>query len=102
MTTPLLCDGKDGAVLTIHLQPKSSHTAWAGKHGHALKIRVAAAPVDGEANDALIAFLAGEFDVPPRAIRIESGVTGRRKRLLIRGVSARQLEAHLSRYSWWS
>ncbi|MDF0643122.1 MAG: DUF167 domain-containing protein [Nitrospira sp.] len=102
MTTPLLCDGKDGAVLTIHLQPKSSHTAWAGKHGNALKIRVAAAPANGEANDALIAFLADEFDVPLRAICIESGVTARRKRLLIRGVSARQLEAHLARYSWWS
>ncbi|BFU94158.1 MAG: conserved protein of unknown function [Nitrospira sp.] len=102
MTTPLLCDGKDGAVLTIHLQPKSSHTEWAGKHGDALKVRVAAAPVDGQANDALIAFLAGEFDVPLRAIRIESGVTGRRKRLLIRGVSARQLEGYLARYSWWS
>lgn len=102
MTTPLLRDGKDGAVLTIHLQPKSSHTAWAGKHGDALKVRVAAAPVDGEANAALIAFLAGEFRVPSRAICIESGVTGRRKRLLIQGMSARQLEAHLSRYSWWS
>lgn len=101
MTTSLLCDGKDGTVLTIHLQPKSSRTAWAGKFGDALKVRVAAAPVDGKANDALIAFLAGEFHVPARAICIESGFTGRRKRLLIRGVSARQLEAHLSRYGWW-
>jgi len=101
MTTSLLWDGKDGAVLTIHLQPKSSRTAWAGKRGDALKVRVSAAPVDGEANDALIAFLAGEFDVPVRAICIESGFTARRKRLLIRGVSARQLEVHLSRYGWW-
>jgi uncharacterized protein (TIGR00251 family) len=102
MTTPLLCDGKDGAILTIHLQPRSSRTAWAGKHGNALKIRVAAAPVDGAANDELITFLARELDVPARAIGIESGLAGRRKRLVIRGLSARQLEARLSRYDWWS
>jgi uncharacterized protein len=52
----------------------------------ALRVRVAAAPVDEAANRALVRLLAAELGVPPSAIRIAAGATGRRKTLLVEGV----------------
>ena len=57
MMHPIVQDTKDGAILTIQVQPKASKSECAGLHGDALKIRVAAPPVDGKANGALLAFL---------------------------------------------
>jgi uncharacterized protein (TIGR00251 family) len=100
MKPALVRDGKDGTRLTVYVQPKSAHTQCAGRRGDALKIRVAAPPVDGAANEELIRFLAGELSIPPSAIHIESGVAGRHKRLLLKGVSAQQIEAYLTRNGW--
>ncbi|CAN5656270.1 DUF167 domain-containing protein [soil metagenome] len=58
-----------------------------------LRVRVRPAPVDGAANDALIRLLAEELDVPRSSVSIESGATGRRKRVSIAGVSPAQLGA---------
>jgi uncharacterized protein (TIGR00251 family) len=52
-----------------------------------VKIRIAAPPVDGAANEALIRFLADALGVPKSAISIASGAAGRRKRLAVDGVS---------------
>jgi uncharacterized protein YggU (UPF0235/DUF167 family) len=57
-----------------------------GWHGDAIKIRLAAAPVDGAANQALIDFLALRLGVPRAAIRINAGHGSRRKRVTIAGV----------------
>ena len=89
-------DGKNGAILTIHVQPKASHTACVGIHGNALKIRIAAPPVDGAANKELVRFLASEFSLPTTAVRIESGAGGRKKRVRLCGMSAKQVMAHLA------
>ena len=68
-----------GVVLTIHVQPGASRTEYAGLHGDAHKIRLAAPPVEGRANEALIAFLADAFGVGRRDVVIASGASARRK-----------------------
>ena len=79
---------KDGAILTVHIQPKASTTECVGIHGDALKIRVAAPPVDGAANDELIRFLARRLSIPATSVQIKSGAGGRHKRVLIKGAPA--------------
>lgn len=65
--------------LTVHAQPKASRTALVGIHGDALKIAVQAPPVEGEANQAIIEFLAEFFQVAKRDVIQKSGEQGRRK-----------------------
>ena len=57
-------------------------------HGGALKIRLHAPPVDGAANEALVAFLADRLAVPRRAIRIVTGATSRTKLVEVEGVTS--------------
>ena len=54
---------REGLSLTLHIQPGARKTEVAGPHGDALKIRLAAPPVDGKANAALIEFLADRLGV---------------------------------------
>ena len=89
-------DTKAGAILSVHVQPKASTTECVGIHGDALKIRVAAPPVDGAANDELTRFLARQLSVPISSVRIHSGASGRHKRVLIIGVTAQLVLARLS------
>lgn len=69
--------------LTVHVQPSAKNTACAGIHGDALKIRLAAPPVDGKANAALIVWLARTLAVPQNTISLLRGQTNRRKVLVI-------------------
>jgi uncharacterized protein (TIGR00251 family) len=84
-------DSPKGAVLTVHVLPKAARTEYVGVHGDALKIRVAAPPVDGAANDSLCAYLAARLDISQSSVAILAGQTGRRKRVLLKGVSRRQV-----------
>jgi uncharacterized protein (TIGR00251 family) len=68
--------------------PRARATGVAGRHGDALKIRVAAPPADGAANDELIRFLAARLGLPRSAIAITSGQTGRRKTVSISGLES--------------
>lgn len=77
----------DGVTLALHLQPGAKKTEIAGVHGGALKIRLVAPPVDGKANEALIAFLAAKLGVSKSAIALKSGQTSRTKRVRIVGIS---------------
>ncbi len=81
-------EGADGAVLEIVVQPRASRTRVVGEHGGRLKIQLAAPPVDGEANDALLAFLADALHVRRADVALLAGVSGRRKRVRIAGVAA--------------
>jgi uncharacterized protein (TIGR00251 family) len=58
-----------------------------GLHGDSLKIRLAAAPIEGRANDALIDYIAERFRVPKRNVTIVSGEKSREKRVEVRGSS---------------
>jgi len=100
MTSLIVQDSKDGAVLTVLVQAKSSRTECVGRCGDALKIRVAAPPVDGAANEELTRFLAGELAIPRTAVRIESGAGGRHKRVLLKGVRSSDVQAYLNRKGW--
>ncbi|MBI2308063.1 MAG: YggU family protein [Rhodocyclales bacterium] len=77
---PWLRRGADGSVtLTLHIQPGAKKTEVAGVHGDALKLRLAAPPVDGKANAALLAFVAERLGVAKAAVVLKSGQTSRRK-----------------------
>ena len=85
---------KDGEVtFAVRVIPRASTTTCSGFREDTLVVRVGAPPVDGAANDALIAFFAKALCVPRRAIRIISGESGRRKRIAITGVTADQIRA---------
>jgi uncharacterized protein (TIGR00251 family) len=85
-----------GSALNLIVTPRSGITAFAGLEGDALRLRVAAPPVEGAANAAIVKFLAGVTGVPRSSISIVSGETGRRKRVLFKGVSVDDLAARLS------
>jgi hypothetical protein len=82
--------------LRIRAQPKASKTELAGEHGDALKIRIAAPPVDGEANRELLRFLAKRLHVPASSIRVISGESGRNKVIEVQGISPTAILAALS------
>lgn len=79
-----------GVLLTLHIQPGAKTTEVAGIHGEALKIRLAAPPVDGKANAALLAFIAKILKLPKSQVTLVSGETSRAKRVQ---VAAGDLEA---------
>jgi len=75
-------DGDD-LLLWLRVQPRASRDAFAEVLDDALKVRITAPPVEGKANAHLAAWLARQFRVPKGAVRIESGESGRRKRVRI-------------------
>lgn len=78
-------------TLNVRVIPRARRTECAGFRDDVLVIRVAAPPVEGAANDALVEFFASALHVPRRAVRILSGDRGRRKRISIDGVTEAQL-----------
>jgi uncharacterized protein (TIGR00251 family) len=81
--------------LAVHVQPRASRSAVVGEHGGALKIRLAAPPVDGAANEALVEFVAGQLGVPRRQVRLVGGAASRRKLLEIDGLDAATVAARM-------
>jgi uncharacterized protein len=75
------------AVLDIRVIPRSPRTRVDGRRGDAILVRLAAPPVDGAANDALIAFLSDALDVPRRNVTVVSGERSRDKRVRVLGIS---------------
>lgn len=83
------------ATLTVHVVPRAARTEVVGRHGDAVKIRLAAPPVDGAANDELVRFLAERLGVARRAVTLRAGTTVRRKTVVVDGVTTPQAEAAL-------
>jgi uncharacterized protein (TIGR00251 family) len=79
-------EGDDAVVLAVHAQPGAGRTQVVGRHGDAVKIRVAAPPEAGRANEALVALLAERLGVPAKAVTLASGASSRSKRFRIEGV----------------
>jgi len=85
------------ASLDIRVIPRAKRTEVAGERDGALVVRLAAPPVEGAANSALIDFLASVLDLPRRSIRIVSGEHSRRKRVAIAGMTTEEVRAILRR-----
>jgi uncharacterized protein (TIGR00251 family) len=93
---PWLREVPGAVVLEILVQPRASRTRVVGEHDGRLKIQLAAPPVDGEANQALVAFLAGALGVRKAEVVIERGDTGRRKTVRVSGPGAAAVRAALA------
>ncbi|HWX39653.1 MAG TPA: DUF167 domain-containing protein [Blastocatellia bacterium] len=79
---------RDGAVtFEIKVQPRASRTALAGQHAGAIRLTVAAPPVEGKANEECRRFLAELLGVRRSAIEIVSGASSRTKVIRVRGIA---------------
>ena len=88
---------RDGVVrFSVRVQPRSSRLGIAGLHGTSLKICVHAPPVDGAANDEVIAVLANALGVPRRDVRIVSGEGSRNKVVEVNGINSAALQSCLA------
>jgi len=82
-----------GIELTARVIPRARRSEISGTREGAVLVRVAAPPVEGAANEALIDLLAAACRVPRRAVRLVSGESSRQKRIAIHGVTADQIRA---------
>jgi uncharacterized protein (TIGR00251 family) len=83
--------------LTLRVAPGARSSAVVGRHGDAWKVRVAAPPQDGRANDALCRLLAGTLELPVRAVRVVSGHGSRDKVVAVAGIAPDETERLLAR-----
>ena len=89
---------KDGAVtIRIKVQPRAPRTEIVGEHDGAIKLRVAAPPIDGKANEECRRFLAKLFEVSATSVEIISGDSSRDKVIRISNISARRVLEALGR-----
>ena len=93
--TPLIRTNGSGVFLSCHVQPGAKRTAVAGIYGTALKVSLAAPPVDGKANKELCVFLAKKLKLPKSAVSLVSGQTSRDKVVFLPGVTPDELAAAL-------
>lgn len=84
-----------GVEIDVRVIPRASKTQLAGDRDGRLVVRLAAPPVEGAANDALIKFFSELLDVPRRAVRLVSGERGRNKRIAVAGIAADVARARL-------
>ena len=83
--------------LRLRVSPGASTTALAGQHGDAWKIRVAAPPEDGKANEAVLRLLAERLELPRSSVRLVSGTSGRDKIVELEGISGPDADRRLAR-----
>jgi uncharacterized protein len=80
---------EDGVAFTVRVVPRASRSGLAGERDGALRVRIAAAPVDGAANEELIAVIARALKVARSAVEITSGHHGRTKRIRVAGTNCK-------------
>lgn len=84
-----------GCRILLHVVPRASRTAVTGVHDGRVKLAVAAPPVDGEANDAIVRWLAKTLGVGRDAVVIASGATGKKKTVEVEGIGVEEVRAAL-------
>ena len=83
--------------LKLTLQPGARKSEIVGLHDDCLKLKVAAPPIEGAANDELLIFIAKALHVKVRHVRIISGHTSRRKVIEVQGVSSENMQSLLQK-----
>jgi uncharacterized protein (TIGR00251 family) len=91
-----LTASSSGVICVVRVTPRAGRTAIAGVRDEVLLVKLAAAPVDGAANEALVALLADVFGVPRRDVTLVSGHNGRLKRVAVTGVTVSDAAARLA------
>jgi uncharacterized protein len=92
---PYLQQRPDGVCISLKVQPRASRNEIAGPIGNELKIKVIAPPVDSAANEAVLEFLAETLCCPRNRLELLRGATSRHKQILVRGMTAAQIEQNL-------
>lgn len=101
---PAIVDSPGGCTVAVRVIPRAKRSAFDGQRDGAAPgekvwlVRLAAPPVDGAANDALIALFADVFDLPRRSIQIVSGERAREKRVRLEGLAAAEARTRLLRH----
>lgn len=86
------CSAVPGGVrLAVQIQPNAKKTEVVGVLDEALKIKLAAQPIEGKANEALVKWLAGALEVPRSAVTLTHGQTNKKKLLVVQGVTLEQV-----------
>jgi len=93
---PALTATPAGTRIHVRVQPRASRTEIVGLYGDAIRIRLAALPVDGAANDALVRFIAETLNVSRSTIELIAGQTSRSKTVLIRDLSPQTVATRLA------
>mgnify|MGYP003346194662 CR=1 FL=1 len=83
-------DAQQSSLVAVRVQPRASSDAVIGEREGAIAIRLKAPPVDGQANAALLRFLARKLGVAPTAVELVRGATGRQKLIQIGRASCRE------------
>jgi uncharacterized protein (TIGR00251 family) len=84
-------------VLAVHVQPRAGRSAVLGRHGNALRLRVAAPPVDDRANEAARTLLSEQFGIAPADIELVAGQRSRLKRFRLSNVDRDEFVVRLRR-----
>ncbi|MFB3815953.1 MAG: DUF167 domain-containing protein [Terriglobales bacterium] len=88
-------DTAQGATFAVKVHPRAKKNAIAGAIGDALKLALTAPPVEGRANEAVIAFFAALLKVPRSSVSIASGQTSRAKVVRVQGMTAAEVVERL-------
>jgi len=86
-------ESREGIIFKVQVVTRASRSEVVGEHNGALRVRVAAAPVDGAANEAVVSTLAAAFKVSRRAVEITAGHTSRLKQVRVSGAGPEALSA---------
>ena len=84
-----------GATLRVRVRPRAPRDEVAGERDGALLVRLAAAPVEGAANEALLRLLSRRLGLPPSALRVAQGARGRDKVVALTGLGPDEVRARL-------
>lgn len=93
-----LRESADGVLIPVRVQPRASRNAVTGLYQDALRLALTAPPVEGEANQAVVAFLADLLGMPKSRLDIVTGLKGRDKVVLVRGGELAEVTAKLAPY----
>src|SRR5271157_3725610 len=84
---------EDGVILQVHVVPRSAKSEIAGVQGDALKLRITAPPVEGQANAECVRFLSDILGIKKKQVRILSGHKSKKKTVAIEGIGRKEVEA---------